>query len=76
MGAHYQRACLLFNQGRYELAERELREELAENPHYGRAHAFLGRCLAQQKRWRRRWRKARKRCAGPAICLTPTTCSV
>ena len=51
MGAHYQRACLLFNQGRYELAERELREELAENPHSGRAHAFLGRCLAQQKRW-------------------------
>jgi len=50
MGAHYQRACLLFNQSRYGQAERELREELAENPHYGRAHAFLGRCLASQDR--------------------------
>ena len=30
--------------------ERELREDLAENPHNGQAHAFLGRCLAQQKR--------------------------
>ncbi len=50
MGFHYERARLLFNQGRYEMAERELREDLAEYPYHGQAHAFLGRCLAQQKR--------------------------
>ncbi len=52
MGAHYERAQVLIRQKRYAEAERELREELAENPHAGRAHAFLGHCLAQQKRMR------------------------
>jgi Flp pilus assembly protein TadD len=50
MGAHYERANLLFLQRRYAQAEQELREELAENPHNGTACAFLGYCLAQQKR--------------------------
>ena len=50
MGAHYERAQVLIRQKRYAEAERELREELAENPHGGQAHAFLGHCLAQQKR--------------------------
>ena len=48
MGAHYERARLLFRQGRYDLAERELREELAETPHDGQTHSFLGRCLARR----------------------------
>ncbi len=50
MGAHYERAQVLIRQKRYVEAERELREELAENPHGGLTHAFLGHCLAQQKR--------------------------
>jgi len=50
MGAHYDRARLLSMHLRHEQAERELREELAESPHWGQAHAFLGYCLAQQKR--------------------------
>ena len=49
MGAHYERAQVLIRQKRYVEAERELREELAENPHGGLTHAFLGHCLAQQK---------------------------
>ncbi len=50
MGAHYDRARLLFKQRRYAMAERELREELAETPQSGWAHGLLGRCLAEQKR--------------------------
>ena len=48
MGVHYERARLLFRQGRYDLAERELRDELAETPHDGQTHSFLGRCLARR----------------------------
>ncbi len=48
MVVHYERARLLFRQGRYDLAERELRDELAEAPHDGQTHAFLGRCLARR----------------------------
>ncbi len=48
MGVHYERARLLFRQGRYDLAERELREELAETQHDGQTHSFLGRCLARR----------------------------
>lgn len=50
MGVYYERARLLFRQGRHEQAARELREELAEMPHDGQTHAFLGRCLARLDR--------------------------
>jgi tetratricopeptide (TPR) repeat protein len=46
MGAHFERAQLLFEQSRFEPAERELREELAQEPDNPMAHALLGLCLA------------------------------
>ena len=76
MGVHYERARVLSMQGRYELAERELREELAENPHYGQAHAFLGRCLAQQKRLPEALAEGEEGVRWRRTCPTPTTCSV
>ncbi len=49
MGIHLERAIILFyQQKRFDLAERELREELAENPHLAQARIMLGRCLAER----------------------------
>jgi Flp pilus assembly protein TadD len=46
MDAHEQRArLLLFQQRRYDLAERELRETLRMQPDHAVAHAMLGHCL-------------------------------
>src|SRR5262249_22111313 len=46
MGVHFERAQLLFEQSRFEPAERELRQELAREPDNAMAHALLGLCLA------------------------------
>jgi tetratricopeptide (TPR) repeat protein len=46
MGDHFERAQVLFEQSRYELCERVLRQELAEQPGNPMAHALLGLCLA------------------------------
>jgi tetratricopeptide (TPR) repeat protein len=46
MGDHFERAQLLFEQSRYELCERALRQELAERPGNPMAHALLGLCLS------------------------------
>jgi tetratricopeptide (TPR) repeat protein len=46
MGVHFERAQLLFEQSRFEPAERELRQELAREPDNPMAHALLGLCLA------------------------------
>jgi len=45
-----QKALLLQEQGRYELAEKELRQHLATEPTDGFAHGVLSICLAEQKR--------------------------
>jgi tetratricopeptide (TPR) repeat protein len=45
-----QRALLLHQQGRTADAERELRQSLAEDPHYWYPHALLALCLADQHR--------------------------
>ena len=50
MGAHFERARILYRQMRFDLAERELREQLRETPDDGCTHAFLGWCLAKQNR--------------------------
>jgi tetratricopeptide (TPR) repeat protein len=50
MGKHFDRAEVLFGQGRYELAEKELRAEIAENPKSADAHALLSMCLGNQKK--------------------------
>ncbi len=43
-----QRALLLLRQSRYDLAEKELRQILAQQPEYPQAHALLAYSLAQQ----------------------------
>ena len=49
MGIHLDRAqMLLFNQSRPDLAEKELRQELAADPDSGLAHAMLGHAMGQQ----------------------------
>lgn len=49
MTTHYDRALLLFEQSRFELAEQELHQALAEEPSDARAHALLALCLCGRK---------------------------
>jgi tetratricopeptide (TPR) repeat protein len=42
------RGIILFQQSRYDLADREFRRELADEPDNPMAHAFLALCLAQR----------------------------
>jgi len=51
MNPNLQRGLLLFQQGRHEQAEQELRQALASEPHEPYAHALLALCLAQRKQW-------------------------
>jgi tetratricopeptide (TPR) repeat protein len=51
MSNHFDRATILYNQGRYQLAEQEIRQELALAPHHAGAHAILGLCLAHQQQY-------------------------
>jgi tetratricopeptide (TPR) repeat protein len=46
-----QRAQLLFQQGRFDLAADALRETLAQDPQVAYAHSLLGLCLLQQKKY-------------------------
>jgi tetratricopeptide (TPR) repeat protein len=48
---HLQRGLLLYEQSRFEMAEAEIRQSLAADPHDGFAHALLALCLAQRKQW-------------------------
>jgi tetratricopeptide (TPR) repeat protein len=66
MGAHYVRASLLFGQSKYDLAEKELVQELAQDPQSGSAHALLALCLAAQEKFDPATREARQ-----AIHLAP-----
>ncbi len=45
---HLQRGHQLFASGRPDLAEREFRAAIAQDPHDGNAHAFLSHCLAER----------------------------
>lgn len=49
MTEHFERAQLLLSQERYELAARELRQELATNPDNPLAHSLLALCLGELK---------------------------
>ncbi|MEA5573798.1 tetratricopeptide repeat protein [Calothrix sp. UHCC 0171] len=61
-----ERATLLLEQSRYEMAEVELRKALAESPHEGYAYALLGLCLNYQQRY-----QEATQAAETAISLTP-----
>ena len=51
MNPNLERALLLYQQSRYELAEAELRQSLAAEPHDTYAHALLGLCLAHREKY-------------------------
>jgi len=52
MGAHLERGLILVEQSRHELAEKELRQELAGNPESPVAHAMLALCLAKREQYK------------------------
>ena len=51
MNAHVERARVLLHQSRHEMAERELRQALANNPEDPSAHAMLAVSLSAQKKF-------------------------
>ena len=51
MNPNLERAILLFQQSRYELAENELRQSLAAEPHDGYPHALIALCLAEREKF-------------------------
>lgn len=50
MGKHLDRAEILLELDKYDLAEKELRQEIAENPDSDLAHGSLARCLINQRK--------------------------
>src|SRR5262249_15088868 len=52
MGVYLDRALVLFEQSRHDLAERELVQELAAEPNNPLAHALLGLCLSKRKEFK------------------------
>src|SRR5262245_15311240 len=66
MNPNLQRALLLFEQSRHELAEDQLRQALASEPDDPHAHALLALCLAQRKKFEEATTEARQ-----AIHLAP-----
>jgi len=51
MNPHLDRALLLFQQGRHELAEQELRQVIAADPNLAYARSLLAMCLAERKQF-------------------------
>lgn len=66
MSAHIQRAELLVEQGRHELAEQELRRALQAEPNDAYAHALLAHCLVEREQFEEATAEARQ-----AIHLRP-----
>ena len=60
MSTAFQRGIVLFNQNRYDLADREFRQELAESPDNALAHAFLALCLIAARSERRSAARGRR----------------
>lgn len=48
MSTAFQRGIVLVGQGRFDLADREFRQELSRDPDNPLAHAFLALCLSQR----------------------------
>ncbi len=51
MNPHFQRARVLIGQSRFEMAEREIRMALTEEPDNADGHALLGVCLVSTKQF-------------------------
>jgi tetratricopeptide (TPR) repeat protein len=60
MSSHIERARLLINQSRYELATKELQKALADDPDDPVAHALMAVCLAEQKKFDQAYGEARQ----------------
>ena len=60
MSVHFDRAMLLYQQSRYELAEKELQQELANHPDNAFAHALLALCLLPRKDYQRATQEAKQ----------------
>ena len=60
MNSHIERARLLIQQSRYELATEELRKALAADPDDPIAHALMAVCLAEQKKFDQAYEEARQ----------------
>jgi tetratricopeptide (TPR) repeat protein len=58
MGVHFERARLLLEQSRYEMAQKELHQALAESPNDASAHALLGLCLSYQQQYQEATKEA------------------
>ena len=68
MSTAFQRGLVLFQQSRHDLAGREFRQELANDPDNATAHAFLSLCLHEQGK-----RDEAIHEAGEAVRLDPDT---
>jgi tetratricopeptide (TPR) repeat protein len=66
MSAHFDRALVLFEQSRHDLAEQELRQALAADPDHAFAHALLALCLSERKQYQEATEEAKT-----AIHLAP-----
>jgi tetratricopeptide (TPR) repeat protein len=66
MSAHLQRALLLLQQSRTEMAEKELRRALADEPNNPMAHAVLAICLSDREQYREATSEAEQ-----AVALAP-----
>jgi Tfp pilus assembly protein PilF len=64
---HFQRSQLLINQGRYDLAEKELRQVLSVEPDFASAHELLAVCLSEKKQYVEAFQEI-----GAAIALNPS----
>lgn len=60
MNPHTQRASLLYQQRRYDLAEAELHQSLALEPEAPYAHALLGLCLMHREQFAEATQEARQ----------------
>src|SRR5262245_54909732 len=66
MNPNLERALLLYQQSRYEMAEGELRQALTAEPDEPYAHALLGICLAERKQFKEATEEAER-----AVHLAP-----
>jgi tetratricopeptide (TPR) repeat protein len=67
MTDHFQRSQLLIDQGRYDLAEKELRQVLSLEPDYASAHGLLAVCLSEKKQYKEALKESSQ-----AIALSPS----
>ena len=58
MSASLERAAILIEQSRFDLAEQELQRQLAINPNNSYAHALLSLCQVERKQYREATKEA------------------